>query len=251
MNQSKILVNGKFSPDDLVVSVSESNRKIDPKIEGQLDALWEAKVKRAKENGITNCYNGISYRINTIEEKGGKLVIDFGTFEYKVRDGLIEIPEYFNLPEEYYRKGCFNRATIKTRDDKYLMVELSGKSFNSYKIDFVGGIMEVNVPIMSGKDVFESMYVELEEEAGIEKDDIAEIYLRAVYLRPNTNVCFLFGVDLRVSSFELLARFSNNKDADIRSLKTYSEKEYWDYLKNCGEESKQSLCEILQSTSCQ
>src|SRR5689334_21873928 len=100
----KILIQGKFKPEDIIVSVSESTRKIDPAIEGQLEAIWNAKIKKAEENGQI-CYNGISYRLNSIKEDAGKILINFGTLEYKVRDGLIAIPEYSNLPEEYYRKG--------------------------------------------------------------------------------------------------------------------------------------------------
>lgn len=87
------LVSGKFAPEDLLVSVGESNRKIDPAIEGQLENLWQAKKKQADKDG-KNCYNGVSYRLNALEERKGKVAVDFGTFEYKVRDGLIAIPEY-------------------------------------------------------------------------------------------------------------------------------------------------------------
>src|SRR4051812_5413586 len=98
MQLPKILVQGKFKPEDLEVSVSESTRKIDPKVEAQLQGVWEAMQKRAEEKGKV-CYNGLSYRLNTFEEKAGKIHLNFGIIEYKVRDGLIAIPEYFNLPE--------------------------------------------------------------------------------------------------------------------------------------------------------
>ena len=123
MKLPKILVRGTYSPENLVVSVSESTRKIDQAIEEQLDGIWKMKKKKADESG-QNCYNGTSYRLNSIQEREGKLGVDFGAFEYKVRDGLIAIPEYFDLPEEYYRKCCFSTATVKTSDGLYLVVKL-------------------------------------------------------------------------------------------------------------------------------
>ncbi len=50
---------GKFTPEDLLVSVSESIRKIQPEIEVQVDVLWEEKKKKAEEEGRI-CFNGIS-----------------------------------------------------------------------------------------------------------------------------------------------------------------------------------------------
>lgn len=240
----KVLVRGKLLPEDFVVSVNESTRKIDPSIEGQLDALWEAKKKKADENG-QNCYNGISYRLNSIQERDGKVVVDFGTFEYKVRDGLIAIPEYFDLPEEYYRKGCFSTATVKTSDGLYLMAELSGKSMNENTVDLIGGIMETNIAFHSGKDIFRSFYDELEEEAGVKEGDIQECHLKAVYLEARTNVAFYFEVILNVSSDDLLKRFKENKDEDIHALCFYTQEKYLDALKHHRSPNKQFIAEKL------
>ena len=42
MELPKILIKGKFKPDDIIVSISESTRKIDPFVESKLDAIWES-----------------------------------------------------------------------------------------------------------------------------------------------------------------------------------------------------------------
>lgn len=244
MRLPQILVSGAFSPEDFVVSVNESTRKIDPAIEGQLDALWEAKKKKADEDG-KNCYNGISYRLNSIQERDGKVTVDFGTFEYKVRDGLIAIPEYFDLPEEYYRKGCFSTATVRTSDGLYVMAELSGKSMNENTVDLIGGIMETNITFASGTDVFRSFYDELEEEAGIREEDIQECFLKAVYLEARTNVAFYFEVIVNPSSEELQKRFEKNQDEDIRTLCFYNREEYIDALENHRSPNKQFIVRQL------
>ena len=100
MELPRILVSGKFAPEDLLVSEGESNRKIDPAIEGQLENMWQAKKKQADRDG-KNCYNGVSYRLNDLEEQKGRVTVDFGTFECKVRDGLIAIPEYLEALETH------------------------------------------------------------------------------------------------------------------------------------------------------
>ena len=244
MKLPRILVSGAFSPEDVMVSVSETTRKIDPTIEGQLDALWEAKKKKADEEG-KNCYNGISYRLNSIQEQDGKLVVDFGTFEYKVRDGLIAIPEYFELSAEYYRKGCFSMATVRTSDGLYVMAELSGKSMNENTVDLIGGIMETNIAFGSGKDIFRSFYDELEEEAGIKEGDIQECLLKAICLEVRTNVAFYFEVIVNVSSEELRKRFEKNKDEDIRTLCFYTQEEYIDALECHRSPNKQFIARQL------
>lgn len=50
--QPRILAKGKFKPEDIVVTVYESNRKVDLTTEGQLDYLWEEKERKAKEVDI-------------------------------------------------------------------------------------------------------------------------------------------------------------------------------------------------------
>lgn len=244
MELPKILVTGKFNPEDLMVSVSTSNRAIDPIIEGQIETIWNEKVKNATEAGKI-CYNGTSYRLNSLEENEGKLVIDFGTFAYKVRDGLTAIPEYFDLPEEYFRKGCFTTASIKTADNFYVMVELTGKSMNENVIDLVGGIMETDVEMKTGIDVFKSFYKELGEEVGVYATDITTIFLNSIYLEHRTNVGFFFEVTLNITSQELLNRFNGNRDQDIKSVRCCTKDEYRTILTNHPSPNKPFIAELL------
>ncbi len=244
MELPKLLVSGKFTPEDLIVSVNPSNRSTDPSVEAQLENIWNEKVKKAEEAGKV-CYNGISYRLNGIQEKDGKVLIDFGTFEYKVRDGLIAIPEYFNLPEAYHRRGCFSTATIRTSDDLYLMVELSGKSMNENKTDLIGGIMETDIEMTTGADVFTSFYNELFEEAGVHQSDVSENYLNSIYLTYRTNVGFYFEVTLKIPYREIHARFKNNNDIDIKSIRSFSRDEYLDTLNSSQNPDKPFIATLL------
>ncbi len=224
--EPKILSSGEFSPDDISISISPSNRIIDKKIEDEIEKVWTRMMMRAKEKGL-NLYNGISYRLNSLEQKGNILKIDLSTFEYKIRDGLIAIPEYFNLPEEYWRKGCFTAATVKTSDWKYLMVELSGKSMNTNTIDLLGGVIEFPPEIKTGGDIFKSLYSELEEEAFVNRIDIEECFLKTIFLERRHNIGFYFEVILNISSKKLIERYTkSNMDVDIKSVKFFGRDEY-------------------------
>lgn len=248
MSTTKIessLALGRFAPEDLVVSVSESTREIDPEVEKQVDDIWETKKKKAEKEGRV-CYNGISYRLNSLEQKDGKLIIDFGLLEYKARQALQTIPAYLELPAEYHHNGSYNGATIKTSDDKYLIVELSGKSMNTFAMDMLGGIMEKPQEIESGEDVFNCLYVELEEEARIKKSDIKELYLRSIFLTPNTHSCFYFEGIVDISSQELLERFAaETEDQDIKDLKSLTKDEYLTFLSSHSSPTKQFIAEIM------
>ncbi len=227
-----ILAKGHFEPKDLSITISESNRKIDPKLEDQLDNLWEEKVRKAKEKGQF-IYNGLSYRLNFLKSREAKLYLDLGIFDFKTRECLVEAQGYYESAEEYWRKGCHTLAIVKTFDDKYLMVELSGKSMNKNKADFLGGIIETEPPIKSGVDLFESLYRELEEEAFIKKDDIANSVLNMIYITHSTDVGFYFEILLKITSDELGHRFNNEtKEIDIKSLKIMSRTDFIKELEN-------------------
>lgn len=224
------LVLGRFTPADLVVSISESTRKIDDEVEGQIDTLWDATEKKAKEEGRV-CYDGISYRLNSLEKDGNTVRIDLGLLQYRVRIGLKSIPKYHTLSEEYYHKGCYTSATVKTSDGFYLVVELSGKSMNMNVCEVLGGIMEKPSHITTGEDIFECLYEELAEEACIKKSDILESYVRAIFITPATHACFYFEVSLVCTSKEILESFmSENEDKDIQHLKVLTKEEYLTFL---------------------
>jgi hypothetical protein len=223
-----ILEKGNFKPRDLSIKISRSNRKTDHNLEVQLDDLWAKKQKKAKENNQL-LYNGLLYRLNSIKLRGGKLFIDFGVIDFKTRECLIEAKGYYGAAEGYWRKGCHTLATVKTSDDKYLMVELSGKSMNKNKVDFLGGIMETKPSIKSGGDIFKSLYRELGEEAFIKKGDIASSILHMIYVTHSTDVGFYFEILLKVTSDELGHRFNKGKkEIDIKSLKVMS---HLDFIK--------------------
>lgn len=245
MKFAKLLTIGKFLPSDIEVTLSESNRKIDPKIENKVDDIWNAKLKKAENEGRI-CYNGTSYRLNSFRQRETKIFLDFTTIDFKTRISLLGIPEYLNLSEEYYKKGCSTDATVKTADNRYVMVELSGKSMNSNITDLMGGLVEKPLELASGEDLFKALYIELEEEGSISKSDISEIYLKAIYLSHLTDIHFYFEVSLNVSFEELNQRFkTENKDQDIKGIIDFSFEEYVIHLQNHASLNKRFVAGLL------
>lgn len=222
----QLLAKGQFRPEDLVVSVSPSNRKIDNAVEDQIEGLWSVKLQSALAAGKT-IYNGLSYRLNSWTLVDNKLHLDFGVFDFKTRECVIDAEGYFDLSEEYFRKGCHTLSTIRTSDNQYLLVELSGKSMNLNPIDFIGGIMETNFAMQTSEDVFGSFSEELEEEACIQRSDIELWYLALIYLNANTNIGFYFEVVLNIPAETLLQRFKETgKDQDIKAIRIFSKEGY-------------------------
>lgn len=239
----RILASGRFSPEDLEVSVGPSNRQISPEIENKIEATWEKVLEDAKAKGKT-CYNGLSYRLNSLQEENGKLVLNFGTLEFRVRNGIRKTPGYFDLPEEFFVKGCYTDATVKTSDGWYLLIELSGKSMNENDIDFIGGIMETNFGMKTGQDIFDSFYTELKEEGRINSEDIQEVYLQSVLLSHSTNIAFHFEVVLNVTLEDVLKR--ENEDAEVASLQGFSREEYIKILENHKSPNKRLVAETMR-----
>lgn len=222
----QILASGQFEPKDIVVSVSPSNRKINDQVEAQIEALWSIKLQSALAAG-KKIYNGLSYRLNSWAVVDNKLHLDFGVFDFKTMECVIDAAGYFDLNQDYFRNGCHTLSTIRTSDNQYLLVELSGKSMNYNTIDFIGGIMETNFAMNTSEDVFSSFYEELLEEACISKTDIELCYLAFIYLNANTNIGFYFEVVLNVTAETLLQRFQETgKDQDIKAVRVFSKDQY-------------------------
>jgi len=230
MIEPKILIQGKFNSDDITISVNPSTLVLSDLIKKDIETTWNNKIIEAKEKGL-HLYNGTSYRLNSFKQENGKIYLDFGIMDFKIRYGLTKVLSGIDYDESLYRKGCYVGATVKTSDNKYLMITLSGKSMNKNGHDVLGGIMETNIDIDS-KYIFNVLYAELYEEAGIKKEEIKNTILSAVYLSSHGNIAFYLETELSVSSEDILERFSSNIDIDVAGIEVYSYGEYLEILKN-------------------
>lgn len=230
MIEPKVLIKGDFTSKDLIVSVSSSNLVILGSVKKDIEEVWNAKMKEANEKEL-NLYNGTSYRLNSLTEENGKIHLDFAEIDFKTRFGLREVLPKIDFDETMYRNGCYVGATVKTSDNKYLMIKLSGRSMNRNKYDVLGGVMETNIE-MSPNYIFQVLHTELNEEAGIKESEIEITVLKAIYQGKFTNIGFYLETELSISSDEILHRFESNVDVDIAGIEVYSYEEYLEALQN-------------------
>jgi len=73
----KLFIEGNFTADDLVVSVSPSNLVILDSVKDDIEKIWDNKMHEAQERGL-HLYNGTSYRLNSLKMENGKIHLDFG-----------------------------------------------------------------------------------------------------------------------------------------------------------------------------
>jgi hypothetical protein len=165
-----------------------------------------------------------------------------------VASSLQQLAGAFLTPVEYRHRSASVGATIKTKDGKYVVVKLSGKSMNTHDIELVGGMVEKPEPLDNSKDLFNHLYKEMKEEAFIYKKDIDEMFLRAVLQAQKGSVLFHFEIKLNVTAKELKDRFKQKekqRDKDITDLIFWSREEYLSYLANCGRGTKEALAGVV------
>ena len=226
MVEPKVLAQGIFTPEDLEVSFSEeSNLVLTPAIQKEVDETWEKLLKDAKENS-KRVWNGISCRVNALDHVGDSLKVEFAPIDFKTREGLLGALERLELPEESYRRGAFVGGLVRTSDNYYVFVYLSGRSVNTNKVDMVGGIVGDESVVRTGADLFSVMYQELEEETATPKASVESCVLQLAFLSPATNIGFHFAIELSDTREQLERRFAEKAvDPDIESLLFVSPRE--------------------------
>ncbi len=220
MIEPKILLKGNFLPEDIVTDWNEeSNREIHLPIEDQIETEWGKILANAQEKGF-HIYNGRNCRLNNFHCVDGKLFLELAPIEFKIRESLIRIPGYFSLPESFFRKGIFCSANVETSDGKYVFVQLAGKSLNPDRYEMLGGILETeDFSDTKSIDIFQCLYKEMLEEAGLYNADIKQTVLKAILLDENTNIGFYFQSKLHLTSEEVDRLFRENvTDPDIANL---------------------------------
>jgi len=239
------LVTGFLSQDDITISVKESNLVLPKKIEQEIQDRWSTKKKEAEEKDL-HLFNGTSYRLNTYSYQNNVLNLELSIFDYKHRYGLVLMTRENVIDQSLYRhNGLFVGSTVKTADNRYVMVKLSGKSTNPNKYDVLGGMAETDVECTSGKYIFDVLYKEFEEEAGIAREEVSKCDLRTIYIAQNGHIGFYFETELAVTSRDLQKRFEGNTDIDIDSLCFYEKEEYLDILRNQND-SKRMMADFIE-----
>ena len=222
----KVLLEGKLLPENISITVSESNLILTDEIEKRIKEIWEEKLVESRERG-KEIFNGNSYRLNSWDYENKKLELDLAIFDYKHRLGLVTLIEQGEIDEtKYVQGGCSVGATVKTSDDFYVLVKLSGKSMNNNTIEMLGGMAETETPFSGGNFLFDVLYQELEEEACVGKGDIESCWLRGFFSGTAAHYGFYFETRLNITAEEVAVKFADNSDVDVDSLLFFTRQEY-------------------------
>ena len=229
------LVTGNLQPDDISITVSDSNLELTKEIEDRIENIWLEKLSESESRG-KQIYNGTSYRLNNWVYSDNKLHLELAVFNFKHRLGLLAMTAGGEIdPNTYDQAGCYVGATVITSDNKYIMVELSGKSMNYNTYDLLGGMAETDVNMSKNGDyLFNSLLKELKEEAGIVHQDIVDKHLRMFYRSTHAHFAFHFMIETNVTKETLEERFTTNDDVDIAGLCFFDEEEYVSKLNSLG-----------------
>ena len=102
-------------------------------------------------------------------------------------------------------------------------------------IDFIGGGLQPDeLEVNSCTDIFENMFKEMKEEAGIEKTNILKIKGIGITLSSKYNVIFIFYTLLNITRDAALEIFNANNDNEMSDLIFVEEDKLIEFLKDKG-----------------
>ncbi|EKE20983.1 MAG: hypothetical protein ACD_7C00397G0001 [uncultured bacterium] len=230
----KIIVQGKFYPKDIDVDFSKlSGRKIDFEIENKIDKKWKEHEKEKKQEGGM-IWDSVTYRLENLKAKENKLNITLGEIKYSKRIGARWfLDKLEKLGDGYYPKGIYLAAIVKTKDEYYVMGDLSGKTLVLSDVSLVGGVLSKDEGIIEkSDDIFGALQREVKEELNIDKENLEDIYLKAVILTERLAIGFIFCASLNMDMESVQGNFIANDE--FVAVKGYEKKEIKDILKSMG-----------------
>lgn len=230
----KIIVQGKFYPKDVEVEFADfSNRKIDFEIENKIDANWKEYEKVKKENGGI-VWDAVTYRLEDLKMENNKIKLVLGEINFSKRIGARWcLDELEKCGIDYYPKGIYLAAIIETGDNYYIMGELSGKTVVSSVASLAGGVLSKDEAVIGkSEDIFGALYREIKEELNIDKENLKDLYLKAIIMTERLSIGFIFYVSLDMNIESVQNKFIANDE--FVSIKGHNKEEIVNVLKSMG-----------------
>ncbi len=220
------MFSGSWSASDILIRNIISTRMIHKKIERAAKDAWEYKVQQAKLND-SRIWDSKIFRYEGFKLKNKKLVFSVSEIPFSIRLGMNQCTNDIKaLGNEYAPFGMFNSCFVETNDSKLVFIEKSNKFFTEKINSFVGGVYSKSEStINSGEDLFSATTQELVEELGISVSHIKSNHLITVYKTENWNVCFIFYINLKISSEKLLKTFLEKSDGEASNIIFLNKKE--------------------------
>ncbi len=242
MTTPQILFKGRVAPENIKQLIIPSQRVTKEDIESKIDEMWAKIENGAKQKGCV-AYNGLSYRFEGFSYEDEVLTIKLSTLEYKVKVGIRDYPNYYDLSFEHFQRGSFVSTFLVTSDNKFVMARLTNRSMNHNKIDSIGGVNEIKEvdEMVSIKDLLTE---EIREEALVSEDELLSMDFLGIYMTGLTNIGFHFITRCSISSSELVSRSNANNDFEIEGIEVFDESELREFL-SIHSPTKKLLLEFL------
>lgn len=211
MLEFEILAQGLFSPDKLDITYNPAlSMPITPAIRNWMDALWQEKLRLAREKGIP-LYDAPLFRLVNVEARtDGVLSVLLGNTSYKEYVTTRE-PSFAQQHARHELGNAISTCSVvETSDGHILLDKRQGVDVYVGRYHVIGGFFERDLDMTAmgpgtdrRPDPFAAMRREIREETGIQAADIQSQHcLGVVYdvAIPHAEFCFLTRLSIPLST---------------------------------------------------
>jgi hypothetical protein len=214
------------------IEAHESNRRIDPEIEGRLPDMWHRKTIEAAERDEI-LYDGTSYRLETFSVSSDGLEITVSPMKFSIRSTLKRVPELEELGEEFYSHGLSVGGFVITSDGQYVFAQKSARSSSLLREDLVGGVYE-KFDTGPRIGIFDMNREELKEELNVDPTMIESMRILGIIRSSTTDIIIITTTRLHISASELQEIFEMREDEELQGIVYVAAENLHDYLNQLG-----------------
>lgn len=214
----KVLLRGKFQEKDISIHLVTRKPKSNKIIKKAIEQQWSDMVKGRKSVG-KEAWNSKVFTLIDYKVKSDVLSLEIGTTSYKELQGTNAT--YWLLGEiygkEYLANGILVESLVFDKNGKFIAGKRNTgvkKEYEPYAI--FGGTMDYDdkkgAVIPNGMEPFTAMRIELEEELGVTKDQVSDMYIKYLVEDRKYYPILYFWTHLNISFEELHEKFIQSGD---------------------------------------
>ena len=217
--KSAILFQGNFSKNEITCKFNEiSSRKIDLILEKKAQEVWRKTLEEAKEKG-KKIWDQPVYRLENYEVSKNKCSLEFSTIPFSIRYSLKDYSrELIKKGAEYLPMATYSSIFIETASGSYVFGEKSDHYMTNRKFTYIGGVFNRFEEKYEKVDIFRESENEVKEELEVANSDIASFRFLGTFRSESLNVGFIFYCKLKLTDKELMKRFEDRNDNELKSL---------------------------------
>lgn len=217
--KSAILFQGKFSKNDVICKFNEaSSRKIDPIIEKKAQIVWQKTLLEAKEKG-KKIWDQPVYRLEKYEAARKKCKLEFSTIPFSIRSSFKDYTEdLIKKGSGYLPMATYSSIFIETASGSFVFGEKSDHYMANRKFTYIGGVFNRSEEKNEQIDIFRESENEVKEELEVASTDITYFRLLGAFRSESLNVGFIFYCKLKLTDKELMKKFEDRNDNELKSL---------------------------------